>query len=94
VLPSTGAFDCKDVAADKVHFDLGKLAGPNVVHWQTEYPELEMQYKYNFTIDICDKLKWHKGGSLATECHHGARGMSWIIPRGRDIAIQLYRNML
>jgi hypothetical protein len=74
LLPSALAFDCKDVAADKVHFNLGKLAGPNVVHWQTEYPELEMQYKFNFTIDICDKLKWHKGGSAATECHHGARG--------------------
>jgi hypothetical protein len=74
LIPSTWAFDCKDVAADKVHFNLGKLAGPHVVHWQREDLETEYKYKYNFTIDICDKLKWHKGGSLATECHHGARG--------------------
>jgi len=32
-----------------------------------------LQYKYNFTLDICQKLAWHKGGSLATECHHGTR---------------------
>jgi hypothetical protein len=69
------AFDCKDIAASGVHFNLGELAGPHVVHWKNEDIELELLHKYNFTIDICDKLKWHKGGSLATECHHGARGM-------------------
>lgn len=46
-----------------------------MVHWKEEEIQHEMLYKYNFTVDICDKLKWHKGGSLATECHHGARGM-------------------
>jgi hypothetical protein len=61
---------------------LGELAGPHVVHWQNQDDELEMLHKYNFTVDICDKLKWHKGGSLATECHHGARGM--FMPKGSD----------
>ncbi|KAF2828206.1 hypothetical protein CC86DRAFT_465942 [Ophiobolus disseminans] len=74
LLPSASwAFDCKDVGADSVHFNLGKLAGPHVVHWVDEDIGRELQWKYNFTIDICDKLKWHKGGSLATECHHGTR---------------------
>jgi hypothetical protein len=75
IFPSASwAFDCKDVAASDVHFNLGKLAGPHVVHWKDEDLEHEMLYKYNFTVDICSKLKWHKGGSAATECHHGARG--------------------
>lgn len=78
LLPSTAwAFDCKDVAASGVHFNLGKLGGPHVVHWKDEDLAHEMLYKYNFTVDICDKLKWHKGGSLATECHHGSRGMCY-----------------
>lgn len=76
LLPAASwAFDCKDVAASGVHFDLGKLAGPHVVHWKDEDLAHEMLYKYNFTVDICQKLQWHKGGSQATECHHGARGM-------------------
>lgn len=57
-----------------MHYNFGKLAGPHVVHWQEEIADIDMQFKYNFTLDICDKLKWHKGGSQATECHHGARG--------------------
>jgi|TARA_R110002003_G_scaffold1035_2_gene22075 hypothetical protein len=60
--------------ADRQHFDLSKLGGPHVVHWKEEDLAHDMLYKYNFTLNICDKLKWHKGGSLATECHHGARG--------------------
>lgn len=74
LLPSTSwAFDCKDIAAGKVQYNFGKLAGPHVVHWSEDDAGHEKTYKYNFTIDICDKLKWHTGGSLATECHHGAR---------------------
>lgn len=77
LLPSTSwAFDCKDIAAGKVQYNFGKLAGPHVVHWSEDDAGHEKTYKYNFTIDICDKLKWHTGGSLATECHHGARGKS------------------
>lgn len=33
----------------------------------------DLLFKYNFTLDLCHSLKWHKGGSLATECHHGTR---------------------
>jgi hypothetical protein len=81
LLPSAvWAFDCKDVAASGVHFNLGELGGPHVVHWKNEDLELEMLHKYNFTVDICNKLKWHKGGSLATECHQGARSMFMLLP--------------
>ena len=75
LLSTSWAFDCKEIAASGVHFDLSKLAGPHVVHWQDNDNAHEMLYKYNFTVDICQKLQWHKGGSQATECHHGARGM-------------------
>lgn len=74
VLPqSAWAFECKNIVAQGQQFNLEKLGGPHVVHWQQENAELEALIKYNFTIDLCNSLKWHKGGSLATECHHGAR---------------------
>ncbi|KAF1844406.1 autophagy protein-like protein Atg27 [Cucurbitaria berberidis CBS 394.84] len=66
-------FDCKDIVAQKVQFHFEKLGGPHVVHWQEEDIEHEMLYKYNFTLDICNSLKWQKGGSAATECHQGSR---------------------
>ncbi|KAF2124664.1 autophagy protein-like protein Atg27 [Dothidotthia symphoricarpi CBS 119687] len=69
---SSWAFDCNDIAAQGVHFNLGKLGGPHMVHWKEEDLGHDVMYKYNFTLDICNVLKWHKGGSLATECHHGA----------------------
>jgi hypothetical protein len=75
LLPSSAwAFDCKEIVASKVQFNLGKLAGPRIVHWKDEDLGNEVLYKHNFTLDFCGKLKWHKGGSLDTECHHGARG--------------------
>lgn len=43
------------------------------MHWEQENTEYETLAKYNFTVDLCNSLKWHKGGSLATECHHGTR---------------------
>ncbi|KAG9191566.1 hypothetical protein G6011_10300 [Alternaria panax] len=70
---SADAFDCKDILADGVHFNFKELGGPHVVHYQESDVTKELEWKYNFTIDICNSLKWHKGGSLATECHHGAR---------------------
>lgn len=77
LLPSTSwAFACNEITAGDVDYNFAKLAGPHVVHWTEDDTAHEKTYKYNFTIDLCDKLKWHKGGSLATECHHGARGMS------------------
>jgi hypothetical protein len=70
---SASAFDCKDILADGAHFNFKELGGPHVVHYQESDLTKELEWKYNFTIDICNSLKWHKGGSLATECHHGAR---------------------
>ncbi|KAF2864921.1 autophagy protein-like protein Atg27 [Massariosphaeria phaeospora] len=74
-LPSpSAAFDCAEIQAQSVKFDLSKLGGPHIVQWSPD-PDLDaqVQLNYNFTLDICNKIKWHKGGSLATECHHGAR---------------------
>ncbi|KAI4701971.1 hypothetical protein J4E89_010490 [Alternaria sp. Ai002NY15] len=74
LLPYTAyAFDCKDILADGQHFNFKELGGPHVVHYKESDIAKELEWKYNFTIDICSNLKWHKGGSLATECHHGSR---------------------
>jgi len=70
---SFAAFDCKEVVAKGVRFNFGKLGGPHIVHWKEEDLDHDLLHKYNFTVDICNKLKWHKGGSLATECNHGAQ---------------------
>jgi len=67
------SFDCKDILADGAHFNFKELGGPHVVHWQESDLAKELEWKYNFTLDICNSLKWHKGGNLASECHHGAR---------------------
>lgn len=55
-------------------FDFKALGGPKVVHWE-EAPDLDAQrqLKYNFTLDICNNLKWHKGATKETECHTGTR---------------------
>src|SRR4051812_30938802 len=66
-------FDCKDIAAQGVHFNLGELGGPHVVHWKEEDSDHGVLYKYNFTLDLCNTLQWHKGGSRATECSPGTR---------------------
>jgi hypothetical protein len=70
---SAWAFDCKDILADGTHFNFKELGGPHVVHFTEQDLQHELQWKYNFTIDLCSPLKWHKGASLATECHHGSR---------------------
>jgi hypothetical protein len=70
---SAWAFDCKDILADGTHFNFKELGGPHVVHFEESDLQHELKWKYNFTVDLCDSLKWHKGGSLATECHHGSR---------------------
>lgn len=66
-------FECDNILADGTHFNFKELRGPHVVHWEESDIEKELKFKYNFTLDICNPLKWHKGGSLDTECHHGAR---------------------
>lgn len=70
---SAWSFECKNIVAQGQQFNLEKLGGPHIVHWEQENTDLEALVKYNFTIDLCNALKWHKGGSSATECHHGAR---------------------
>ncbi|KAF2749402.1 hypothetical protein M011DRAFT_465837 [Sporormia fimetaria CBS 119925] len=72
-LPSlSSAFDCKEVVASDVKFNLKELGGPHVVRWEEE-PDLdhEVQYKYNFTLDICEDLK--KEEDSQTGCHEGTR---------------------
>ncbi|EOA85442.1 type II membrane protein [Exserohilum turcicum] len=83
---SAWAFDCKDILADGAHFNFKDLGGPHVVHWEESEIEKELKFKYNFTLDICNPLKWHKGGSLDTECHHGARvcGIREMIDLNKD----------
>ena len=66
------AFDCNNILADGTHYNFKELGGPHVVHWEESELDKELKFKYNFTLDICHPLKWHKGGSLDTECHHGA----------------------
>ncbi|KAL6707509.1 type II membrane protein [Coniothyrium glycines] len=87
VLPqSAWAFDCKEILAQGQTFNFEKLGGPHIVHYEQENTDLEALVKYNFTIDLCSSLKWHKGGSLATECHHGTRvcGLREIVDLNSD----------
>ncbi|KAF2276841.1 uncharacterized protein EI97DRAFT_466954 [Westerdykella ornata] len=72
-LPSpSSAFDCKDIVAGKVNFNFKDLGGPRIVHWD-EDPDWahETQYKYNFTIDICNKLPLK--GDKQRDCPSGTR---------------------
>lgn len=68
-LPSPAtAFDCKDIVAQTVRFDLGKLAGPRSVFWeQPRDDDNNQQHKFNFTIDVCNKLSNDVG------CHTGTK---------------------
>ena len=70
-MPTSSAFSCKEVTAKNVNFDFKALGGPHVVHWEKE-PDYENQnqYKYNFTLDICNKLP---SGDPKTQCHAGTR---------------------
>ena len=65
LLPSVSAYECKDIVAQKVPFDLRDLGGSRVVHWEEQDMEHDVLYKYNFTLDICNALK--------SDCHNGAR---------------------
>lgn len=69
--PTSSAFDCNDIVAKGVEFHFKELGGPHVVHWDAEpnYEDQE-QKKYNFTLDICNKLP---SGDLKTQCHAGTR---------------------
>ncbi|KAF2683558.1 autophagy protein-like protein Atg27 [Lentithecium fluviatile CBS 122367] len=71
LMPSTWAtFDCSDVAARGVHFNLKKLGGPHTVHWTENRVEDEEILHYNFTVDLCNTLKRKKG---EPSCHQGTR---------------------
>lgn len=70
LVPSSWAtFDCKDIAAQKVHFNLEKLGGPHTVHWADDSIDGTM-LNYNFTVDLCNTLK-RKGEPVS--CHAGTR---------------------
>jgi hypothetical protein len=72
LVPSAWAtFDCSDVAAQGVHFNLKKLGGPHMVHWADERLGDGVLYNYNFTVDLCNTLKRKKG---ERSCHSGTRG--------------------
>ncbi|KAJ8110079.1 hypothetical protein OPT61_g6981 [Boeremia exigua] len=64
-LQAWASFECKDMATQGTHFNFGELGGPHVVHWKEEDVEHDMEYRYNFTLDLCK--------SLDSECHKGAR---------------------
>lgn len=64
-LQAWASFECKDMGTQGVHFNFEKLGGPHVVHWKEDDVEHDMEYKYNFTLDLCQALK--------SECHNGAR---------------------
>jgi hypothetical protein len=71
-LPSPAqAFDCNAITASGVNFNFKELGGPHIVHWEEE-PDVDhqTQFKYNFTLDICNTLK---KGDLKTHCHPGTR---------------------
>lgn len=67
------AYDCKDIAAQRQHFNFGELAGPHRVHWNTTIDDDAVQRNFTFTLDLCQNLQRHKGGSDATECPVGTR---------------------
>lgn len=64
-LQAWASFDCKDVGTQGVHFNFEKLGGPHVVHWKEDDLEHDFEYKYNFTLDLCNALE--------SKCHNGAR---------------------
>lgn len=72
------SFDCKDMGTQGAHFNFGKLGGPHVVHWKEEDLEHDMEYKYDFTLDLCKPLE--------SKCHNGARvcGMRENIDLSQD----------
>ncbi|CAI6336246.1 unnamed protein product [Periconia digitata] len=73
LVPASWAMDCSDILTNKVHFNFKELGGPHIVHWSRTDIEADVKYNYNFTLDICDFLKHHKGGDKHKECQHGAR---------------------
>jgi hypothetical protein len=69
--PRSSAFDCKEIHAKGVDFNFKALGGPHIVHWEDDADYVnQYQYKYNFTLDICNKLP---SGDPKTQCHAGTR---------------------
>lgn len=73
ILPSSLAFACNEIVAKKQNFNFEKLGSPRVVHWTDSLGE-DMEARWNFTIDICNKLQRDKGVDKQHWCHDGARG--------------------
>ena len=77
LLPSSlaASFECKELIVKEQKFNFEKLGGPRVVHWK-HIDEMESnEYRYNFTLDICNKLHRDKGVKKEEWCHDGVRGM-------------------
>jgi hypothetical protein len=75
VLPSAlASFACNDILAKGQHFNFEKLGGPRVVHWTDSDAREDMEYSWNFTLDMCNILKRDKGVDIQHWCHDGARG--------------------
>ncbi|PVI00148.1 hypothetical protein DM02DRAFT_628775 [Periconia macrospinosa] len=88
LIPASWGMDCADILTNGVHFNLKELGGPHVVHWSETYPELGQTYNYNFTLDICNKLKWHKDGNKNTECTHG----TWVCGMREEVDLSGINN--
>ncbi|KAF9734464.1 hypothetical protein PMIN02_004697 [Paraphaeosphaeria minitans] len=74
ILPSSlVALACNDILAKGQHFNLEKLGGPRVVHWTDSLGTEDMEARWNFTLDVCNKLQRDKGVDKENWCHDGAR---------------------
>jgi autophagy-related protein 27 len=64
-------FDCKQVVANRVTWDLSPLGGPHSVHWVKETPPTVENT--TFTINICKGLGRDKEEHKDNQCDHGTR---------------------
>lgn len=67
---SAVTFDCKNIVADKQHFNFEVLGGPKEINWQRHTPPSITNTTY--TVDICQPLKRTKEKSKE-QCESGTR---------------------
>lgn len=65
-------FDCSNIVAQKVRWNLKELGGPRMVEWVREVEP--SQHNFTFTLDICKPLVKHKGVNPHDECPGNSRG--------------------
>ncbi|KAF2843757.1 hypothetical protein M501DRAFT_994786 [Patellaria atrata CBS 101060] len=65
-ITSAVSFNCKDVVADKQHWNFGALGGPKAVHWIQD--EGRTVSNFTFTLDICNNLKKLKNIPKNDQC--------------------------